>query len=64
MWERPQAHLLLAYGPQLGQSMGLDDQEPHNQGAENHQLGMRNAGRGNFQSKRPNPEQAETGSRQ
>jgi hypothetical protein len=43
MRERPQAHFLLANGPQLGQAMGLHDQEPHNQGAENNQLGVRDS---------------------
>ncbi len=48
MREGPQAQLLLAYGPEPGQAMGLDDQEPDDQGAEHHELGMRHGGGGNL----------------
>ena len=39
--ERPDTHFLLADRPQLGQTMRLHDQEPHDQATKNHQFGVR-----------------------
>ncbi len=39
--ERPDAQLLLGDAPHLGQAMRLDDQEPDDQRAEDHDLGVR-----------------------
>src|SRR3954470_4124237 len=49
MRERPEPQFLLAGGPELGQAMRLDDEEPDDQPAEDHQLGVRDAGRGDRQ---------------
>mgnify|MGYP003346108604 CR=1 FL=1 len=40
MRERPQAQLLFRNRPQLGQTVGLHDQEPDDECAEDHEFGM------------------------
>src|SRR5450830_1056283 len=42
--EGPKPELLLGCGPKFGQAMRLDDQEPHDQAAKDHQLGVRGRG--------------------
>jgi hypothetical protein len=49
VWERPQTQLLLAHAPQLGQPMRLGNQEPDDQRAEDHELGVRDHGSGDRQ---------------
>ena len=40
MREGPDAQLLLARGPEFGQAVRLDDEEPDDERAKNHQLGV------------------------
>src|SRR5699024_11747382 len=44
MRERPQAQLVLSCRPQPRQTMRLDNQEPHNEHTEQHELQMRSSG--------------------